>query len=513
MLKSMATVSGFTLMSRVLGLVREKLLGHFLGTGGIMDAFVVAFRLPNMFRRIFGEGAFNAAFIPLFARELEENGIAKAETFARRAFTILALVLSIGTLIAIPGMPVIVRTLRWYIDDPEKFDATVAMLRIMFSYLLCMALSAQLSGVLNSIKVFGMPAFAPVLLNIIFITALAVGVPLLGIVDDLPAIGRLVSWAVFFAGFAQLAALYISCWRKGIHIHPVAPTITPRIRRLFVLMIPGVLAAGIQQINLLVGTTIAAQQDGANSFLYFADRIYQLPLGMIGIAFGVVLLPDITRKLRGGDERGAKDSITRGMDFAMLLTFPAAVAMALIAAPIIGTIFEGGNFGAEDTRQTAAALAGFALGLPGYVMVKVLQPGYFAREDTKRPMIFAGVTVLVNIVLSLALFPHYGHVGIAAATAVSAWVNVALLVFGLREFWKPDGETMQRLPKMLFAALLMGAAIWGLHQLIADWFTGAFAMKALGLGILVGAGILVYAFAALALKATSLRALKAGFGK
>jgi len=376
-----------------------------------------------------------------------------------------------------------------------------------------MALSAHLSGTLNTLKVFAMPAFAPVLLNIIFITALLVVVPALGLVGDFHAIGLVISWAVFAAGFAQLLALYITCWRKGIAIRPVAPKLTPRIRRLFVLMVPGVLAAGIQQINLVVGTVIASGQDGALSYLYYSDRIYQLPLGMIGIAFGVVLLPDITRKLRSGDEAGATGSITRGMDFAMLLTLPAAIAMVVIPAPIISTIFERGEFDAEGTRQTAAALAGFALGLPGYVLIKVLQPGYFAREDTKRPMQMAGITVLVNVVLSLALFPFFGHVGIAIATAVSAWVNVALLVIGLRGFWRPDTDTLRRLPKMLFAALLMGATLWGLHQLIADWFTGALAMKALGLALLIGTGIAVYAAAALALKATSLKAIKAGLGK
>ncbi len=511
MLKSMATVSGFTLLSRVLGLVREVLLGRYLGTGGVMDAFVAAFRFPNMFRRIFAEGAFNAAFVPLFARELEERGQAEAEVFARRAFSVMLWILGIGTLIIIPLTPQIFWLLRWFPDEPEKFDNTVAMGRIMFSYLLCMALSAQMSGVLNTVKVFAMPAFAPVLLNIIFITALVVGVPALGLAGNYREIGLLVSWAVFAAGLAQLLALYLACWRKGLHIYPVAPKITPRIRRLFILMVPGVLAAGIQQINLIVGTSIAAQQDGANSFLYFADRIYQLPLGMIGIAFGVVLLPDITRKLRGGDEAGAVDSISRGLDYAMLLTLPAAAAMLMIPEPIIGTLFERGEFDAESTRNTAMALAGFALGLPGYVLIKVLQPGYFAREDTRRPMVMAAITVSVNIALSLALFPLFGHVGIAAATAVSAWVNVALLAFGLRGFWKPEADTLSRLLKMLLAALLMGAAVWGLHQLIADWFAGAFYLKALGLGLLVAAGIAIYFAAALALRATSLRAIKAGF--
>jgi putative peptidoglycan lipid II flippase len=512
MLKSMATVSGFTLLSRVLGLVREILIGRYLGTGGTADAFVAAFRFPNMFRRIFGEGAFNAAYVPLFARELEEHGEDAARQFASRAFTILALILGVGTLIAIPLMPAIMWVFaHGFVKDPAKFDTTVALARIMFSYLLCMALSAHLSGTLNTIKVFAMPAFAPVLLNILFITALLVVVPAFGLIGQFHEIGLVISWAVFAAGFAQLFALYITCWRKGIHVRPVAPAITPRIRRLGILMVPGILAAGIQQLNLLVGTVIASVQEGALSYLYYSDRIYQLPLGMIGIAFGIVLLPDIARRLRGGDESGAVRSISRGMEFAMLLTLPAAVAMIAIPVPIIATIFERGEFTSDGTKQTAAALAGFALGLPGYVLIKVLQPGYFAREDTKRPMIMAAITVAVNIAVSLALFPVYGHVGIAAATAISAWVNVVLLVRGLRGFWRLDGALLAKIMRMLTASMTMGIALWSLHGMIDHWFDGGFLWKVIGLALLVGSGVAVYFAAAIAMKATSLRELKAGF--
>ena len=511
MLKSMATISGFTLISRLLGLLREILIGRYLGTGGAADAFVAAFRFPNMFRRIFGEGAFNSAYVPLFARELEEKDHVAAEQFACRAFSILALVLIIGTLVAIPAMPAIMWVFaHGFIEDPEKFETTVTLARIMFSYLLCMALSAHLSGTLNTLRVFAMPAFAPVILNIIFITALLFVVPAMGLTGEFREIGHVISWAVFIAGFVQLSALYFTCWRKGIHIRPVTPKITPPIRRLLTLMVPGILAAGVQQLNLFVGTIIASTQDGAISYLYYSDRIYQLPLGMIGIAFGVVLLPEITRKLRGGDREGATGSITRGMDFAMLLTLPATVAMLVIPMPIISTIFERGEFNAESTRQTAAALAGFAIGLPGYVLVRVLQPGYFAREDTKRPMIMALITVAVNIACSLALFPLLGHVGIAVATAISAWVNVALLVLGLRGFWKPDRRTLLRLPRMLLAAMIMGAALVGLHHLTGNWFEEGTLQRILGLGLLIITGTIVYFIAAIALKATNIRAIKTG---
>ena len=514
MLKSMATISGFTLLSRLLGLLREVLIGRYLGTGGAADAFVAAFRFPNMFRRIFGEGAFNSAYVPLFARELEEKDRAAAEQFASRTFSILAIVLIVGTLVAIPAMHAIMWVFaHGFIEDPEKFDTTVSLARIMFSYLLCMALSAHLSGTLNTIKVFAMPAFAPVILNLIFITALLIVVPAMGLVGNFREIGYVISWAVFIAGFVQLLALYFTCRAKGIRVVPVSPKITPGIRRLFTLMIPGVLAAGIQQLNLFVGTVIASTQDGALSFLYYSDRIYQLPLGMIGIAFGVVLLPEITRKLRSGDREGATGSITRGMDFAMLLTLPATVAMLVIPVPIISTIFERGEFHAESTAQTAAALAGFAIGLPGYVMVRVLQPGYFAREDTKRPMIMALITVAVNIACSLALFPLLGHVGIALATAISAWVNVALLALGLRGFWKPDINTLLRLPRMLIAALIMGIALFGLYRMTDSWFEEESLKRVLGLGLLIIAGMTTYFATAILLKATSIKSIRSGFSR
>jgi len=513
MLKSLATVSGFTLLSRVLGLLREVLLARFLGTGMVADAFVVAFRLPNMFRRIFGEGAFNAAFVPLFGRELEENGDEQADRFASQTFSMLGLVLVVGSIIAIPLMPFIIELLApGYRDDPAKLATTVGMGRIMFSYLLCMALSAHLSGVLNTIRIFGMPSFAPVLLNLIFITALAVVVPLLGLTGDVGGVGKVVSWAVCLAGFIQLLALYLTCLAKGRRIIPVVPRIDTKMKRLFALMIPGILAAGIQQINLIVGTRIASGQDSANSYIYYSDRINQLPLGIIGIAFGVVLLPEITRLLRAGNPAGAVRSVNRGVELAMLVTLPAAVAMVVIAAPIISAIYERGQFSGESTSLTAAALKGFALGLPAYILVRVLQPCYFAREDTRRPMIMGAITVAVNLVLSIILFRYYQHVGITIATSVAGWVNVALLLFGLKGFYQPDRQLLSRLPRMLLASVAMGAVLWGLLIFLRESFPGTGEVaRLIRLTTLVAAGGATYGAAVLLLKAASLADLRAGF--
>ena len=532
----MFTVGGFTLMSRVLGFLRDILIARFIGTTVQSDAFFAAFRLPNMFRRIFGEGAFNSAFVPLFGRALEEQGKEEAELFASRAFSWLTVTLGIGTIVAIPLMRWIMAVFvfgflrpegwefswQWlgemirYPHGTEKFEIAVAYGRVMFSYLMCMALAAQLSGVLNTLRVFAMPAFAPVMLNLILIVGLTIGIPILGYEGDLVACGNLMAWCVFVAGFVQLAALYLTCLKKGLRIRLMRPVRSPRVQRLFVLMVPGIIAASIQQVNLFIGTQIASVQDKAVSYLYYSDRIYQLPLGMIGIAFGVVLLPEITRRLRAGNEEGAKASLRRGIELSMLLTLPAAIAMLAIPEPLIRVLFERGDgFTATSTAAVAIALAGFSLGLPGYVLIKVLQPGYFAREDTKSPMVMAGITVAVNIAASLLLFPKLGHVGIAIATSISAWVNVFLLWRGLRGFLNVDAKTKSKLARILFASVLMGVAVWALSRsgFIIDMLDGGEIIRALALAILIGTGVVVYVALALGLKATSLRDLKSSFKK
>ena len=639
LLKSMATVSGFTALSRVLGFIRDICIGFFLGSGHAADAFFAAFKFPNLFRRIFGEGAFNSAFVPLFGKELNEKGKKEAVQFASQTFSMLAIVLIIITAIAIPLMhwitmihapgfkasttfsvtdnskpkeipfginvrgaksiyitvdnsgdaeltnatllykkkniPVIsslltddkekpkpldlikniseyrqaewIKDHQWvkkitlppnhkyntlegkalihasdtgatnikiYRNHPETFNLTVTLSKITFIYLLCMALVAHLSGVLNTIKVFGMPAAAPILLNVIFLLGLLGVTSIMGIKSHPLECAHVAAWCVFIAGFVQLGALYITCIRKGIRIRFCKPKINSKMKRLFILMGPGILAAGIQQINLLIGGIIASFREGAISYLYYSERVYQLPLGMIGVGLGVVLLPEVTRRLRKGDQVGAVTSMNRGVEMALLITLPAALAMALIPYPIISTLFQRGAFSPDDALATSMALAGFSFGVPGYVLVKVLQPGFFARENTKSPMIMAGITVFVNIVVSLLLFGRLGHVGIALATAVAAWVNVALLLFGLKDFWKADSRLKKRLPRIIIATMIMGIGIWIINKGIEGWFVeSGFGQRLLGLSILVISGLLIYAIAALKLKATSIEDLKNEYQK
>ena len=615
LLRSMATVSGFTALSRILGFIRDILIGYFLGSSHAADAFFAAFKFPNIFRRIFGEGAFNSAFVPLFSRELTSKGRKEAMHFASQTFSLLALVLLIITIIAIPLMSWItmvhapgfsaVKTFRgdsnnnevsfdikikgskaiyfvienggnaeiknitlvknnndtenlvdqsdWlsekgklikkyslskdknftrlkgnaliknskegntnlsiYRNHPDTFNLTVTLSKITFIYLLCMALVAHMSGVLNTIKIFGMPAAAPVLLNMTFLAGFLISSIFWGLKGDPVKYAHVAAWCVFVAGFLQLGALYFTCFRKGLRIKLCKPKISPQIKRLFILMGPGVLAAGIQQINLLVGSIIASFREGAISYLYYSERVYQLPLGVIGIGLGVILLPEVTKRLRNGDQIGAITSMNRGIELAMLLTIPASIALIVIPYPIISTLFQHGAFTAEDANLTALSLAGFAIGIPGYVLVRVLQPGYFARENTKTPMLIAGVTVIVNIVFSIILFDSLGHIGIAIATSIAAWVNVALLLFGLRNFWKPDARLKSRMPKIFIASIVMGSLLWILHQTIKEMFNHDFWLRLGGVSMLVIFGITIYFFIAFKLKASSLKELKADFKK
>ena len=494
--RAFATVGGMTLISRVLGFVRDMLIAGVLGTGVVADAFFVAFRFPNLFRRLFAEGAFNSAFIPLFAKRLEGEGAASARAFAQEALSFLTAVLLIFTAFAELTMPGLMYVIApGFADTPEKFDLAVKLTRIAFPYLLCVSLVALFSGVMNALGRFALAAFAPVLLNIVFIVVLA-ALTLAG-TSGTPEAGEALAWAVFVGGFAQLFLLLWGARRMGMVTAPRRPRLTDGVRRLVSLGIPGIIAGGITQVNILIGTIIASLQDHAVSWLYYADRIYQLPLGLVGIAIGVVLLPDLSRKLRAKDGGGALHTQNRSLELSLLLTLPAAIALAVAPEPIIQVLFERGAFNASDTPATAMALAAFAFGLPAFVMVKVFSPGFFAREDTKTPMYFAGVSVVVNIIGSFALFWLIGHVGIAVATSLAGWVNAILLAVTLtkRGHFTLDDTFRRRLWPMIASGSIMGAVLWAVKSQLAPWFgiENGVAIQVAALAALVASGIAAYA--------------------
>ena len=515
--RAFATVGGLTMVSRVFGFARDMMIAAVLGTGAVADAFFVAFRLPNLFRRLFGEGAFNSAFVPMFAGRLQADGPQAARSFAEEALAGLLFALLLLTALAEIAMPWLMYALApGFSDTPEKFDLAVLLTRIAFPYLLCMSLVALLSGALNSVGRFTMAAAAPILLNVVLILALML-IAGLGLANT-PRSGELLAWGVAVAGFVQLAALWIAARRAGLHFALRRPRLSDDMRRLLSLGLPGLISGGVTQLNIVIGTVIASLQAGAVSYLYYADRLYQLPLGIVGVAVGVVLLPDLSRRLRAGDHAAVADNQNRSLEFALLLTVPAAVALAVAAEPVIRVLFERGAFKVSDTAPTAAALAAFALGLPAFVLIKVLQPAFFAREDTATPMRFAVWNMALNVVGSVALFFLFRdigwmpHVGIAVATTLAGWLNAALLwaTLAKRGQFVADARLKRALPLIVLASLIMGAALWLVAGYLQPWFGASHGVmvRITALSTLVGAGLVVYAAAVLALGAMELRQLR-----
>lgn len=487
-LRSAVTVGGGTMASRLLGFGRDILIASVMGAGPVADAFVVAFKLPNLFRRLFAEGAFNSAFVPLFAGHIATEGEQAAKRFAEQSLSVLLLLLFVTTVVAEITMPALMRVMApGFAADPEKFSDSVLFGRIMFPYLLFISLMALYGGVLNSLFKFAAAAYAPVLLNLFAIIALAAVVPYSGFP------GETLSISVAAAGVAQFLALAVAAQRAGMRLHLPWPRFTPQVKRLLALALPGAIAGGVAQINLFAGNMIASMQEGAVSYLYYADRLYQLPLGVVGAAIGIVLLPDLSQRLRLGDAAGVIASQNRALEFALLLTLPAAVALMVIPGPIVSVLFQRGAFDAADAHATAMSLAAFAAGLPAYVLIKIFTPAFFAREDTVTPLKFAAIGVALNIVMAVILYLGLGFIGVAIATSIAAWVNAGLLAWrGAQiEHLQLDARSRYRLPRILFSSATLGVLLWlsaSLMHPLLDGLAGGPGIAALGALVLGGMG-------------------------
>lgn len=509
LLRSIATVGGWTMGSRILGFVRDILMAGVLGAGLIADAFFVAFKFPNFFRRLFAEGAFNAAFVPLFGARLTAEGKSAARQFAGEAAAVLIAALMVFTFLAVLLMPWLMHGIApGFVDQPAKFALTVELTRITFPYLMFMAVIALLGGMLNTMQRFAATAAAPILLNIILISALVL---IKAEIVPHPAYG--LAWAVTAAGIGQLIWIAAACSRNGIMIRLPRPRLTPGVRRLLWLMAPGLVGAGVVQINLVVDVILASTlQEGSVSYLYFADRVNQLPLGVVGVAVGVALLPLLTRQLTSGDDAAAADSQNRAIEFALLLTLPAAAALLVIAQPIVSVLFERGAFDAAAVDNTARALAAFAVGLPAYVMIKALTPGFFARQDTATPVKIAVAAMVVNVVLAVTLMQFMAHVGIALATAISAWINAAMLgwILHRRNQFRVDARLWRNGLRAGVAASLMSVALFFASEALGPWLSGASFERILALSGLVLLGLAVYGVSGCllgALRPSELRAM------
>jgi len=492
--RGFAAVASITLLSRVLGFVRDVLIAAVLGTSAVADAFFVAFRVPNMFRRLFAEGAFDAAFIPLFAKRLHAEGPPAAQAFAGQALAGLTLVLVVFTVLAEIAMPWLMLLLApGFASDAAKFDLAVMLARIALPYLVFMSLVALYNGVLNAFGRFAIAALAPTLLNVVLIIVL---LALVAFRSGQTTAGIALAWAITASGVLQVIVVSLAAARIGMRVPIERPHLTPDMRRLMTLSAPGVIAGGMAQLTMVISTIIATLQDRVVSWLYYVDRIFQLPLGVIGVAIGVVLLPDLSHKLRSGDHDAVLASENRALEFALLLTMPAAIALFIASGPIMCVLFERGAFTAADTQATAAMLSALALGLPAFVMIKVLHPSYFAREDTKTPMIYAGVAMVSTAILSFVLFLAVGATGIAIASMLSGWINVGLLIATLkrRDGVKPDQIFRRRFAGICAASAVMGVVVFALVKLLDPWFAPTSGLPAQGAALitLVGVGLLVY---------------------
>jgi len=506
LLRSIATVGGWTMVSRVLGLTRDVLIARYLGAGPVTDAFFVAFKFPNFFRRLFAEGAFNAAFVPQFAGVLEREGREAARLFAEAVLAIMVIVLLPAVILAQIAMPQIMNVLApGFRADPATFQLAIDLTRLTFPYLLFMALTALFGGILNSVGRFAAAAAAPVVLNIILITALLT----LRAVTETP--GHALAWGVAVAGVAQFLLLVLALRHAGFALALPRPRLTPGVRRVLRLMIPGTIGAGVVQVNLVIDVILASLLPaGSISYLYYADRLAQLPLGVVGVAVGVALLPLMSRQLSSGDADGAVASQNRSIEITLLLTIPAAVALIAIPQLIVSVLFERGSFDATATQATSQALQAFALGLPAYVLIKALTPGFFARSDTATPVKIAAGAMILNIAVAVTLMQFFAHVGIALATALSAWVNAGLLwaILQRRGLFAPDRRLQKRLPRVVAAALLMGVALY----FGAGWLEATSASGALEkFGILVALvlfGVCAFAVLVVAMGGASISELR-----
>ncbi len=498
LLRSISTFSGLTLISRVLGFVRDVFIAKFLGAGLVSDVFFVAFKLPNFFRRLFAEGAFSAAFVPIFCGLLGNGKSVEkrkaAERFAEDSLAVLIAVLLVFTVFMLIAMPWFMYLLApGFEEDPVKFQLAIDYSRMTFPYLMLISIVALLGGVLNGLGRFAAGAAAPILMNLTLLASL------IFFNADTFQTGAALSRAVTIAGVVQLIWMVRGLSKAGFSPRLLMPKITPRVKELGKVMLPIALGAGVMQINLVIDIVLSSfLPQGSLSFLYYADRLNQLPIGVIGVAVGTVLLPTLSRSLEAGKQKRAIYDQNRAMEAALLLTIPAAVALMVIPNELITVLFQRGAFDALDTLATSTALIAYVTGLPAYVLVKVLAPAYFSRKDTKTPVIIGSVSLLVNLILNLILMQFLQHVGLALATAIASWVNVGLLYYFLkkREHFEVDKRLKKKIGRMVFSATLMGVVLFGLATLLSGFFNAEFFEGLAALLVLVVAGLLVYGTAA-----------------
>jgi putative peptidoglycan lipid II flippase len=487
-MKAMGTIGGLTMVSRVAGFAREMLMSRIMGASAAADAFFVAFRLPNTFRRLFGEGAFSAGFVPLFSQRYHgADGEAEAKKFSEEVLAVFVPTLVLFTLLFEIIMPLFVAAISGY--EGEKLALATYLTRITFPYLLLISLVSLFSGILNSLTRFTAAAFAPTLLNVSMLVAMLL------VRDGGAVTATALAIGVTIGGVIQLALLIISCRRAGVSLRLRRPRMTPGVRQFVRVVIPATLGAGVYQISAFIDTFFLARiGTGALSWFNYADRLNQLPLGVIGAALGTAILPQVSRFVGANEPEKAARVQGEAAEIAMLLCLPAALALCVAAQPLIGAIFQGGEFKAEDVRLTALVLSIIVLGLPAYVLVKVLTPGFYSRQDTATPVKTAAVVLIANVVLNFVLIPPFGIGGLAAAIAIASWLNCIILyvILHRRGHFRIEGWLAGRIARQLVAGAAMVAALLAVRWALGSFFTGDALHRLIGVAALVGAGLAVY---------------------
>ncbi len=490
LLRTLATVSGMTLLSRVLGFVRDFVIARAFGAGMVTDAFFVAFRLPNLLRRLFAEGAFSQAFVPVLAEYRQREGTAATKLLVDRVASVLTIAVVLVGLIGVLGAPLLVLvSAPGFIDEPAKFDLTVTLTRITFPYIAFMSLVALAAGILNTWSRFALPAFTPVVLNVVFIVMALFAAPWF----DPPVLA--LAWAVFIGGALQLALQVPALMRIGMLPRFDFDWQDPGVRRVLKLMAPAVLGVSVAQLSLLINTIFASfLESGSVSWLYYADRLMEFPAGLLGAALGTILLPSLSRAHARADGHEFTALLDWGLRLTLLLTLPAALALALLGVPLLATLFQHGAFTGEDVLQTRLALAAYAVGLPGLILVKVLAPGFYSRQDIRTPVRIAIFTLLLTQAMNLAFIAPLRHAGLALSIGLASCANAFLLWRGLRRLgaYVPAPGWAGFFFKLLLALAAMGGALWVATGSDAAWIAAPALQRAIHLAWLVPLGAITY---------------------
>ena len=506
LLKAMATVAGLTGVSRILGFIRDILTAAILGAGPIADAFFVALKLPNFFRRVTAEGAFSVAFVPLYSENLTKEGQERASRFVSNAFSIMMLFLAPITILAIVAMPVIISVIApGFQEDALRQELAIELSRITFPYLLLMSLTALLGGVLNAHDRFAPFASTPIFFNICLIIALLFFTPFS------ETAGHALSYGIAAAGVAQFLWMVYCLRRAKIEMYLRRPEYTPNIKKLFKLMGPGVVGAGVMHINLFADLIIASLlASGSISYLYYADRLNQLPLGMVGIAVGTALLPMLSKSIAAGDTKETQKLFNRALEVSLLLALPAAAALFVIPQTLIGALFERGAFDAGDTAIAAKVLMGYSIGLPAYVAAKVFSTGYWSQQDTMSPVKISIMTTVLNIALALSLIGFMGVAGIATATGLVAWFQLSLLYRGLRknDALQFDARFKSVIFKIIFSTFMMAGVLLAVDNYFQELPNGSELNRVLRLIGMVLIGLIVYGVSVITTGAIKIDELK-----